>query len=378
MCGVGDYTSRLHAELDGVDLLHVPIRSAYEKALFEVFRGRDLVHVEYPTEGWGNSILPSFMPLTKRRSRLLLTLHEWSQMNPLRRASILPLVSRADGFIFVSEHERAQFASSAPSGAKRKPTWVIPIGVNLEVPDLSEADILAKREEFTPPPLRVAGEQGLGRTLPALRVAGEPTRGGTLPAQEVAGERGFVLLTHFGFIHAGKQPEKLLETVAALKRRGEHPHLVFIGDFQKDKQAEKDAFVSQIKERGLADNVTMLGFVQDDREAALVMAAADVSISLFNDGLSPRRGSFWYATQHGRPAITTRGEAPEKFGETGKFLKPPHVHFVDVDASGEVIAELVDELPAYRPKELEPIPVPTWQDIAMRHEAVYREMLGRG
>ncbi|MEZ0324754.1 MAG: glycosyltransferase [Fimbriimonas sp.] len=340
VCGVGDYTSRLHAELDGVDLVHVPIRRAYESALFDIFQGRELVHIEYPTEGWGNSLLPSFLPLAKKRCLLLLTLHEWSQMNRIRRASILPLVSRADGFIFVSEQEREHFAASAPKAARQKPSWVIPIGVNLEVPSLTEEEILAKRAEL----------------------AGEP------------------FLTHFGFIHAGKQPEKLLDTVEALKRKGKNPHLVFIGDFQKDKTAEKEAFQALLHSRGLAPLVTMLGFVQDDREAALIMAAADASISLFEDGLSPRRGSFWYATQHGRPAITTEpvGEGPENFGELTQFLKPPQVHFVRAGATGQQIADVIESLPPYKPKKHAPIPVPTWRDIATRHKAVYREMLGRG
>jgi hypothetical protein len=306
-----------------------------------VFQGRELVHVEYPTEGWGNSVLPSFLPLAKGRSRLLLTLHEWSQMNRFRRASILPLVVKSDGFIFVSEQEREHFFASAPKAARSKPTWVIPIGVNLEVPELSAEEILAKRGELL-------------------------------------GERFDLVITHFGFIHSGKQPEKMLDVVEALRTSGRRARLVFIGDFQKDKAAERQAFVDRIRERALAEDVTMLGFVQDDREAALIMAAADVSISLFSDGLSPRRGSFWYATQHGRPTITTEPSDKRAFGELGSFLQPPHVFLVSADASREAIAETVNSLPSYSPGEVPPIPVPSWHDIATRHAAVYKEMLGRG
>ncbi len=341
VCGVGDYTSRLHAELKEVDLLHVPIRSIYEPSLFKVFRNRKLVHVEYPTEGWGNSLLPSLLPVAKGRSLLLLTLHEWSQMNRLRRASILPLVDRADGFIFVSEHERAQFAKTAPRGARQKPTWVIPIGVNLDVPEFSVEEIRLKRENLC--------RSGNAHTL----------------------------LAHFGFIHAGKQPEKLLDAVEALKKLGKNPHLIFIGDFQKDKHSEKEAFASMIQTRKLSTEVTMMGFVKDDREAALMMAAVNVGISLFSDGLSPRRGSFWYSTQHGRPALTTLGESPEGFGELGPYLEPPRVHYVAADCSGDDIASLIAALPAYQAKEHAAIPVPTWRDIAGRHEAVYDQMLGR-
>jgi glycosyltransferase involved in cell wall biosynthesis len=340
--------------LQRVELLHVPIKRVYERTLFRVFHERELVHVEYPTEGWGNSVLPSFLPVVKGRTKLLLTLHEWGQMNRLRRASILPLVSRADGFVFVSEQEREAFFASAPNVAKRKPTWVIPIGVNLEIPELSPAEIGAFR-------------------------AGLCTVGHNLALAENPPD---LIITHFGFIHQGKQPTKLLDALEALRTFGRNPRLIFIGDFQKDKQEERSAFVQEIERRGLSELIQMRGFVHDDKEAALLMAAADVSVSLFSDGLTPRRGSFWYATQHGRPTITTEPErerlSVRDFGAVGEHLKPPQVHFVKPQTSGEAIAQVIANLPPYRAKELSPLPVPTWREIAERHNAVYEELLGRG
>src|SRR5687767_14932558 len=84
MCGVGDYTQRLYEELAPlapVDLVHRPIRRLLEADLLRVFAGRRLVHVQYPSEGWGKSLMPSLLPLFRGRTKLLVTLHEWSIMH---------------------------------------------------------------------------------------------------------------------------------------------------------------------------------------------------------------------------------------------------------------------------------------------------------
>ncbi len=327
-----------------VELRHRPIRKALDLELLDVFRGQDLVHVEYPTEGWGNSVLPSFIPMGRRHgnagAKLLVTLHEWSRMNPLRRASIRPLVAAADGFIFVSEQERKAFLATARGAARKKPTWVVPIGVNVEVATLARAEV------------------------------------GAFRCSELRGEFD-LLLTHFGFIHAGKQPEKLLDAMQVLGEKGRSPKLTFIGDFQADKADERRAFLADIAARGLQDSVRCLGFVEDARVAGLHMAACDASISLFDDGLSPRRGSFWYATQHGCSVVTTTPSDWSDFSELATRLQPPHVQFIPPDGTGDRLAELLQGLPAYEAFAYPPLPVPTWASIAQRHAEVYEELLAR-
>jgi glycosyltransferase involved in cell wall biosynthesis len=340
VCGVGDYTSRLYAELRQkihVDLLHIPICRPYERSLFGVFRDRRIVHVQYPTEGWGNSLLPTFLPLAKRSgSKLVLTLHEWSRMNRVRRTSILPLVALSDGLVFVSESERKAFLQTAPLRARARPTWVVPIGVNVSVPSVPEEAVREQR------------------------------------AHELQDGRYDLLLSHFGFIHADKQPEILLATVEEMVRRRRRPKLMFVGDFQKDKLKERAAFLRRIEELGGA--VEMKGFVADEEVAAKIMGASDAIVALFADGLTPRRGSFWYAGQHGRPVITTEPACPLEM----EHLGAPQVSFVRRDVSANELADLLVALPPYRVRELDPVPVPSWRDIAARHVDVYEELLGRG
>ncbi|MGV3615894.1 MAG: glycosyltransferase [Fimbriimonas sp.] len=340
VCGVGDYTFRLYEALQAhlpVDALRVPIDGWREPALFRAFEGRDLVHVQYPTEGWGKSVLPGLLGLRKRGAKLLVTLHEWSAMNGLRRRSLGPLLRAADGFVFVTPFERDAFLASHPRLAG-KPMWVVPIGVNLTVPKVSEAEVRAHREAQL--------------------------------------EGGFdFLLTHFGFVHPGKQPEKLLETLWYLKDQGKRPLLLMIGGFKKGRrEGDKDFLLSALF-KGLYENVKLLGFVHDDYLAAALMAAADANVSLFADGLSSRRGSFWYAAQHGNPLVTTEPHDPREFEAVEDRLRLPHVRFVAPDASPEAIAEALGALPEYAPFRFEPIPAPCWEDIAVAHAEIYRIML---
>lgn len=346
VCGVGDYTKRLHEALIGklpVELVHRPISRAFEPGLFHIFRDRDLVHVEYPTEGWGNSVLPSFLPLGRRllgpRAKLVVTLHEWSQMNPIRRKSILPLVTGADAFVFVTPFERDAFLSSAPRSSRSKPTWVIPIGVNLTVPEVPREEALAFRQE------ELAGSYDL-------------------------------LLTHFGFVHEAKQPRKILDALVALRALGRNPKMVFIGGFQTDKPQEREAFEREISSRGLTEAVDLKGFIKDDRVAAKIMAAGDANVSLFAEGLSSRRGSFWYATQHGTSLVTTEPRDWREFERVKEWLVPPQVQFVSPEASGEEIAQRLLALPPYEPFRYGRVPVEDWDDIAERHREMYRQLLG--
>jgi glycosyltransferase involved in cell wall biosynthesis len=340
VCGVGDYTKRLHDELDRilpVELVHLPIRRAYEPALFRVFQGRDIVHLEYPTEGWGKSVLPSLLPLARRvhgpRARLVLTLHEWSQMNRVRRASIRPLIAGTDAFVFVTPFERDAFLKDVP-GASRKPSFVIPIGVNLEVPVVPDEEV----ERFRASQLKDGAD---------------------------------LLLSHFGFIHEAKQPEKLLDVLVELRKLGRRPRMLFIGGFQADKRAEREAFEQKIAARGLKDAALLMGFVEDERLAATYMAASDANVSLFSEGLSSRRGSFWYATQHGCALVTTAPRDPSEFERVASYLVPPHVNFVSPDADAGAIALLLIDLPPYRPFRYPRIPVEQWSDIARSHADMY-------
>jgi len=343
VCGVGDYTFRLHEALDEiypVDLVHLPITKAREPKLFQLRRDYDLVHIQYPTEGWGNSVLPSAMPFSLRsRGRIVLTLHEWSQMNRLRRASIRPLVKSATELVFVTDSERRAFSAK---WKKEKSARVIPIGVNLKFDhDLTRREVLEVRESL------------------------------------LASNKYDMLLTHFGFIHPGKQPVRLLETLEMLRAYGRRPLLVFVGGFKSEKSRDEFSLRRDIHERGLDLLVRFEGFIKDDREASLIMAAGDANLALYTDGVSPRRGSFWFAAQFGGHLVTTEPADIDSFGEAKLAMHTPQVKLVARRSLSPDVAHLLRWLPPFEPFRYAPIPPPSWKSIAEKHAEMYKELLSR-
>lgn len=341
MCGVGDYTFRLHealSEIYPVDLVHLPVTKTWESKLFRLRRDYDLVHIQYPTAGLANRWLPGTLRHTARsRGKIVLTIHEWDRTSWFRRTRIRSLAKSAAEIVFVTEAERQTFPAK---WKKEKPSRVIPVGVNLKFDhDLSREEVLQVRESL------------------------------------LASNNYDMLLTHFGLIHSGKQPIRLLETLEMLRAYGRRPLLVFVGGFTSEKSRDEFLLRRDIHERGLDLMVRFEGFVKDDRVASLIMAAGDANLALYTDGVSPRRSSFWFAAQFGSHLVTTEPADMEAFGEAKLALHSPQVKLVARRSLGPDVAHLLRWLPSYEPFRFPPIPAPTWRSIAEGHAAMYRELL---
>lgn len=327
-----------------MELIHRPIEGPLDFRFARSLRGFDLVHVQYPTAGWGESVLPALLPAFRLaqspKCRVLVTMHEWQAMNPLRKASVLPLLADAAGIVFVSPAARAAYESSAWKRLLRRQSWYVPIGMNLEVPDLSSSELLTFRSV----------ELGLAE-----------------------GERA---LGHFGFIYDAKQPLKMLEVLREMLDRGIASRLVLVGDFLGDKPQDAARFEQRAKELEVEDCVRRFGFVDDPATVALVMGSCDAIMLLFSDGLSLRRGSFWYAAALGTFVVTTTPEAEDEFAEYAGALAAPQVSLVDARASAAEIAGRLAAMPAYAPQRFPPVKGPEWSDIARRHLDIYAAALG--
>jgi glycosyltransferase involved in cell wall biosynthesis len=128
ICGVADYTEQLHLKLvaKGLDIVIFNVKRdgwivLYKKLIKEKF---DVIHMQYPTIGYGWSLLPQvfmFFFLGKK----ILTLHEFKERHFLRRLSMqffkLSLNTR---YVFTNEFELESFS-------KKNNSLVIPIGSNI-------------------------------------------------------------------------------------------------------------------------------------------------------------------------------------------------------------------------------------------------------
>lgn len=97
VCGVGDYTERLCRELEqgGVDVVRFADDGLARPYSPNAVRRADeadcdVVHVQYPTAGYGRSLTPSALPAGIRSKPVVVTLHEYSVFRWYRRAWFSP------------------------------------------------------------------------------------------------------------------------------------------------------------------------------------------------------------------------------------------------------------------------------------------------
>lgn len=144
-CGVGDYTAKLAQSLitKGVTvniptdirwgLLDVHSAAAKVKAA-----APDIIHIQYPTRGYGYKLGPQALNL--RVKPCVVTLHEVSQAHLLRQLSLYPFALGAKRLIFTSAYEMNYALKWAPWLANR--SSVIPIGSVISAPvDASAKDL---------------------------------------------------------------------------------------------------------------------------------------------------------------------------------------------------------------------------------------------
>lgn len=120
-------------------------------------------------------------------------------------------------------------------------------------------------------------------------------------------EDGDFLLGYFGFLNETKGADVLIDALAQLNERY---HLVFIGGQTGASDSENNqAFLAglrrHIERAGLANRVHWTGFLTTER-VSTHLAAADMMVMPYRDGVSLRRGTLMAVLAHGRPLITTR------------------------------------------------------------------------
>ncbi|WP_267361685.1 MULTISPECIES: hypothetical protein [unclassified Methylobacterium] len=125
-CGVGDYTGHLARSLENKDVLVDRIsldgKPEIQKLLTLkrsiISMDHDVVHVQYPSIGYGRSIAPCIIPFLKRSTPIIVTIHEYKNFHLLRRPWFLPFAYATRGRIFTNRTERDYFnATLRPSPA---------------------------------------------------------------------------------------------------------------------------------------------------------------------------------------------------------------------------------------------------------------------
>lgn len=352
-CGVGDYTHKLAQSLGAIGDIEtailtsksVPVGAAANDVpifplvsdwklskIAQIARfikewGPDIVHVQYPTQGYGHGVLPSLIPLLARilGTKTVQTWHEG-----FRRRDALKL------FFHLSAGSRQ--------------IVVRPNYIDLVHPSFRWAVRHAK-------PLFIPNASAIPRARCSQEELASAKR------DLLQGQRR--LIVFFGFLYPAKGVELLFEIADPAT-----DHLVIAGPSEKD-----SLYLENLKLLAAGpkwkDRVTFMGFVSPER-AALVLAAADAVILPFRQG-----GGGWNTSIHSAVLndafVITTGSKPTGHDET------TNVYYARTDDVAEMRSALNQHWgrrPAFAGREGED--TGEWEVIARKHHQIYVDLCAPG
>jgi glycosyltransferase involved in cell wall biosynthesis len=134
-CGVGDFTAHLVEVLltqgIGVEVVSnekwVANKAFYIRKRISSLKP-DIVHIQYPTIGYGTGLAPQLISCMRP---CIITLHEISQTHILRRVALLPFSMCSQHIIFTNSYERGYALRWTPWISSR--SSVIPIGSSMAI-----------------------------------------------------------------------------------------------------------------------------------------------------------------------------------------------------------------------------------------------------
>jgi glycosyltransferase involved in cell wall biosynthesis len=319
-CGVGDYTGCLVKALraggvkaDVVSSGDWNLASAFRVRRYLREQAYDLVHIQYPTVGFGTRLGPQGLALLER---CVVTLHEASRVHILRKLALVPFAIRPKHLIFTSHFERDFVVRWMPRVSRF--SSVIPIGNNVRI---------------------AAGE----------------------------GPRNLEEIVYFGLI----MPKKGLENVIKLGEIIKSRELSFRIRILGSAPPKHGEYFENLKAR-----TATLPIIWDcglnEQQIASKLAASSIAYLPYPDGVSERRATLSAAVQNGVAVITTRGpQTPPDLEGLVRFCESPEEALAAATflaGNPKQRAELVDQARWYA-RQFD------WERIADLHGALYQQLL---
>jgi glycosyltransferase involved in cell wall biosynthesis len=342
-CGVGDYTAKLANALNRRDDTSIavltdtaasPIPPDFDFEVFPIVDGwrmtnasriarmvqgwrPDIVHIQYPTQGYGHSYLPWLLPtlFSLANIPIVQTWHEY-HMERGRRNLLNAILG--GGLIAVRPNYRETMSNWYRWIIRRKRFGFIPSASAIPRIQLSQAERLATRSEFAAAPSRV--------------------------------------VVNFGFAYPAKRLEQLFEILDP-----SHDHLVLICDLNPDDEYHR-VILDRVNQKPWSGNVTITGFLPAD-SVGRILAAADAVVLPFRDG-----GGIWNTSIHA--AITQGAFVLTTSRELRGYDAAANIYYAQPDDVADMQFALrtyggrsrnaTDEGPAFE-----------WEAIAESHRAFY-------
>lgn len=265
--------------------------------------------VSLPMVAWKKAVVTPLIALSLARLRGVRTaivLHEWTDLNPLRRAVMSFYLAIAQSILVSSPSIERGFSKSlvARLAPKRR---LIPIPPNLARP--------SDPQRFAPADRHVGGDRA-----------------------------GSLVLGQFGSIYPKKRSDFVLDVAAALRESGRDARVVFIGSFIKGHDDVEARFWERVKQLGLEGLVTLTGYVGTATEIFALFNTIDVFVYAFHEGLTSRRGSVLTCIQSGRPVVVNDAVLPGEFDHHPVFRRAMQsglIHLVPTDADAQAYADII-------------------------------------
>jgi glycosyltransferase involved in cell wall biosynthesis len=185
------------------------------------------------------------------------------------------------------------------------------------------------------------------------------------------------LLGYFGFLNDSKGADSLVEALVQLET---NVHLVFIGGRTgSSDSANNQRFLEQldakISRQGLGPRVHWTGFLSEE-DVSTHLAASDLMVLPYRDGVSLRRGTLMAALAHGRPVLSTQPEAPvAELNHGGNIWLVPPGDSGALAAAIAVLRRSPETRRALAKAALELSRQFAWTEIAAATNAFYKALL---
>jgi len=346
-CGVGDYTANLATALNRRDDTSIavltdtaanPIPPDFDFEVFPVTDGwrmtdvrriakvvrgwsPDLIHIQYPTQGYGESYLPSLLPALFSLVNFPIV-QTWHEYHLERGKRNLLNVILGGGLITVRPNYRETMSNWYRWLIRRKRFGFIPSASAIPRVQLNEGERLAIRSDFALPPTR--------------------------------------LIVNFGFAYPSKQLEQLFEIADP-----SCDHLVLICDLNPDDEYHR-MILGRVNQEPWLGKVTITGFLPADR-VGRILAAADAVVLPFRDGGGIWNTSIHAAVTQGTFVLTTSREVQGFDAAANTYYARPD-DVVDMRIALRTYG-------GHRKDETDKGPASEWDTIADAHRAFYASVL---
>ena len=292
-CGVGDYTARLVAEISRQTNLTIGVLTSVEvgdikeqavevmplihqwrfrelpKVIRAILQWRpDIIHIEYPTFGYGNEWMPYFLPLVLSCLGFVV-IQTWHE--PPTRFRFIPNALTKDVLIGVEPNFVQVMRKRYRWFVRRKAAHYIPIGSNIARIKLTAQERFEIRSRYV--------------------------------------RQARAMIAYFGFAYPAKSIETLFEVA--------DPSLdtiVLITQLDPTKNPYHLKISALVNQPRWVGKVVVTGYL-DATDVARVLCSADAVVLPFLNGVGMRNGSFLAARDQGTFTLTTsqiqRGYDPE-------------------------------------------------------------------